>query len=273
MHIDDTFDPEVGIFNSTMLAFGLIQQVTFPTHNKGNTLDLIFSEASDSVQFGKIHSGPMLTDYAIVFGELNIKKLKATRDQVTVGKFSTITDEMLLDEFNGDIPFNDQDLYQLIANLNDEFRCVIDTLAPPKELTLSTHPRQSWFNKSVKAQHKVVRNRERTWLKYKLNSNWIAYKKEQNIYNRLLTYSKHRSLSKEINDLIGNTTGLYKLTANLTGVTSQNPMPQGKTDMQLAEEFAEFFIDRVDKIHQQFQNTDAHVSEANNIPQLRRLAQ
>ena len=180
MHINDPFDPEAGIFNDTMSALGLIQQVTFPTHNKGNTLDLIFSEMGDSVQFGKIHSGPMLTDHAIVFGELNIKKLKATTEKVMVRKFTTITDEMLLEEFNEDIPFDDQDqdLDQLIANLNDEFKHVIDTLAPPKEVTLSAHPRQPWFNDAVKAQHKVVRRREHTWLKYKLDLNWIAYKKE-----------------------------------------------------------------------------------------------
>ena len=48
-------------------------------------------------------------------------------------------------------------------------------------------------------------------------------------------------------------------------------MPQGKTDTQLAEEFAEFFIDKIDKIHQQFQNTVAYISEANDIPQLRKF--
>ena len=178
MNIDDPFDSEAGIFNDTMMAFGLIQQVTIPTHNKGNTLDLMFSKASDTVQFEKIHSGPMLTDNAIVFGELNIKKPKTMRDKVTVRKCSTITDEMLLEEFNGDLSFYDQDLDQLIAKLNDEFKCVIDTLAPPEEITLSTHPRQPWFDSAVKTQHKVVRNRERAWLKYKLNSKWLAYKKE-----------------------------------------------------------------------------------------------
>ena len=44
MHIDDPLDPEACIFNDTLSALGLIQQVTFPTHTKGNTLDLIFSE-------------------------------------------------------------------------------------------------------------------------------------------------------------------------------------------------------------------------------------
>ena len=163
IHIDDPLDPEAGIFNDTMSALGLIQQVTFPTHTKGNTLDLIFSEMGDSIQFGKIHSGPILTDHAIVFGELNIKKFKVTTEKVMVRKFSTTTDEMLLEEFNENIPFDDQDqnLDRLITNLNDEFKCVIDTLASPKEVTLSTHPRQPWYNDAVKTQHKVVRRRER----------------------------------------------------------------------------------------------------------------
>ena len=85
---------------------------------------------------------------------------------------------MLLEEFNGDLPFNDQDLDQLINKLNNEFKCVIDVLAPPKEVILNTHPRQPWFNGTIKAQHKMVRNRECAWLKYKLDSNWLAYKKE-----------------------------------------------------------------------------------------------
>ena len=44
-------------------------------------------------------------------------------------------------------------------------------------------------------------------------------------------------------------------------------MPQNKNDAQLAEEFTEFFIDKIDKIHQQFH----YISETNDIPQLRKF--
>ena len=273
IHIDDPLDPEAGIFNDTMSALGLIQQVMFPTHTEGNTLDFIFSEMGDSIQFGKIHLGPMLTDHAIVFGELNIKKLKVTTEEVMVHKISAITDEILLEEFNENIPFDDQnqDLDQLITNLNDELKCVINTLVPPKKVTLSTHPRQPWYNDAVKTQHKVAGRRECAWLKYKLDSNWIAYKKEQNIYNRLITYSKRQSLCEKINDLRENTKELYKLTANLTGKAPQNPMPENKSDAQLAEEFTEIFLDKIDKICQQFHNTVAYISEEKDIPQLKKF--
>ena len=79
-------------------------------------------------------------------------------------------------------------------------------------------------------------------------------------------------MSKKINGLKGNTKGLYKLTVNLTDASALNPMPPGKTDAQLAEEFAEFFIDKIYRIRQHFLNIDAYVSETCNTPQLRRFS-
>ena len=48
-------------------------------------------------------------------------------------------------------------------------------------------------------------------------------------------------------------------------------MPQDKNDVQLAEEFTEFFIDKIDKIRQQFHNTVAYISEAKDTPQLKKF--
>ena len=173
MHVDDPFDQEACIFNDTMLAFGLAQHVSLLTHNRGNTLDLMFTEVNDAIHFGNVQTGPMLSDHAFVHGELDSKKPKTLRHKIIIRKFSAITDEMLLDEFNDDLPFDDQDLYILITKLDDELKRVIDTLAPPKEVTLSTHQRQPWVDDTVKS-HRVVRNRECVWLKYKLDSNWKA---------------------------------------------------------------------------------------------------
>ena len=38
---------------------------------------------------------------------------------------------------------------------------------------------------------------------------------------------------------------LYKLVAQLTGSVSANPMPYAEWDLQLAEEFADFFQDNI----------------------------
>ena len=145
------------------------------------------------------------------------------------------------------MPF-DGDLDQLITKLDTELRRVIDSLAPTKEVTVLTHRRQPWYDETVKSQHKVVRDRERVWNKYKLESTWIAYKKERNIYNRLLKFKKRQVLSNRVNDLKGDTKALYKLTNNVTGSESSNPMPPNKSDAQLADELADFFLDKIGKI-------------------------
>ena len=45
-------------------------------------------------------------------------------------------------------------------------------------------------------------------------------------------------------------------------------MPRNKMNIQLADEFAEFFIEKIHRIRQQFTYTDAYISESSDIPHL-----
>ena len=122
MHTEDPFDAEANIFNETMMAFGLTQHVTSPTHNRGNILNLIFSELGDAIQVGIVQSGLALSDHLLVHASLSVKKQSSTRDKITIRKFTVITDEMLNSEFNDEIPFDDEDLNTLIAKLEMELK-------------------------------------------------------------------------------------------------------------------------------------------------------
>ena len=49
-------------------------------------------------------------------------------------------------------------------------------------------------------------------------------------------------------------------------------MPEGKTDAQLAGEFASFFLDKIEKIRLQFKNTYEYLTEVNaSVPGLHEL--
>ena len=176
-----------------------------------------------------------------------------------------------MEEYNDNLLQENNDLDTLIVKLNDELKGVIGTLTPPKEVSLSSHPKKPWFDSNVKNQHKVVRNCERVWLKYKLQSNWTTYKVERNIYTRLLNLKKRQAISHKVNELRGNTKGLYQLTTNLTGNKPSNPMPPGKSDAELADNFMNFFLNKIHKIRQQFMGTDAYSSEPSDTPRLRRF--
>ena len=60
----------------------------------------------------------------------------------------------------------------------------------------------------------------------------------------LLTQVKTTKIKEKINDCHNDTKKLYELVVYQTGTATENPLPPGKTDDQLAEDFAEFFMNK-----------------------------
>ena len=75
--------------------------------------------------------------------------------------------------------------------------------------------------------------------------------KERNVYSRLLIYHKKQTIFKKINESRNDTKQLFHLINNITMSKTPNPMPEGKMDAQLAEEFASFFLEKIEKIRLQ----------------------
>ena len=52
-------------------------------------------------------------------------------------------------------------------------------------------------------------------------------------------------ITEKVIECAGNTKKLYSLVSYLTRSEIENPMPPGKTDGELAEEFAEYFMQKI----------------------------
>ena len=46
---------------------------------------------------------------------------------------------------------------------------------------------------------------------------------------------------------------LYKIINNITGTKEDNPMPLGDSDMEIAQSFVEYFMEKIDKIRDKFE--------------------
>ena len=53
VHVNDECDIDANIFNDMMIAMGLKQWVTFPTHCNGNTLDLVMTQLGSKLTVNK----------------------------------------------------------------------------------------------------------------------------------------------------------------------------------------------------------------------------
>ena len=79
-------------------------------------------------------------------------------------------------------------------------------------------------------------------------------------------------ISKTINESKNDMKQLFHLVNSITMSKAPNPMPEGKTDAQLAGEFASFFLNKIKKIRFQFQNTNQYIPEVSaSVPRLHEL--
>ena len=68
----------------------------------------------------------------------------------------------------------------------------------------------------MKALKRKVRKYEKKWLKYKLDSLWVAFKKVRNSYFGLLNKKKKSSIQNKIQECTKDSRKLHKLVSNLT---------------------------------------------------------
>ena len=160
IHTEDLSSSNTVIFNESMEALGLEQHVKFLTHRCGNTLDLIFTEVWFGPTPAAPHRGPLLSDHHLVSLQLHHKKEIPSRKEVPMRKIDKLTTESLAMEFKPGLVCETKDLPTLISQLDGKLKRTLDTLAPEKKCSVTTHVKQPWFDHFVRERHAVVRNRE-----------------------------------------------------------------------------------------------------------------
>ena len=162
-------------------------------------------------------------------------------------------------------------LSQAYNQFDKELQVMLDRVAPSKTINITNKPRKLWFNKYIRDQRNVVRNRERTWKCCGSEHQWKASRTERNIYNRLLIYHKYQSLTKKIKECNKDTKTLFSIVNDITN-NKKNPMPEGKNPNELKEDLATFFLDKITKIHEKFTNIDPYIPDQNQVPKFTRFA-
>lgn len=124
----------------------------------------------------------------------------------------------------------------------------MDKLAPEKTRTIVIRENKEWFTDELRHWRSRVRRRERIYRKYGEDHQWRALQKVRNSYNFKLKETKKKVNSDLITNCKGDTKRLYQTFNKLTGVKKENPLPEGKSNDELAEEFADFFLSKIEII-------------------------
>ena len=104
-----------------------------------------------------------------------------------------------------------------------------------------------------------MQNHERCWCKYKLEPNWTAFKHECNKYRSMLRSIGKEDISTKVAVCKQDTKKLYSLVNRIVGHTSENSMPKHNSNDQLAEEFANYFMDKIKKIRDDLEQHSKYI--------------
>ena len=263
----DTDDPNATMFTEILDAMGLVPHVKTSTHKAGHTLDQVYTVLDSQIKISGCCQGTLLSDHYIIQCQASIPTNITVSRSVTSRKLIDIDHKAFMNDINCEA-INMTNIDEAIKTLNAELLRVLDKHAPLKERRVTERKKEPWYEGHIKQQKKVVRNREHIWRKYKQYHQWKAFTVERNRCNRMLAGSKLRTISNKIEECGSNTKKLYNLVNNITGRVKINPMPPGKSDQLLANEFAEYFLNKIDKIRDDLVSSQTYLPTPRDVAQL-----
>ena len=186
--------------------------------------------------------------------DVNISKPENRTKIIEIRPTTSITVDRFSKHFDPNKILEAQTLSGTIELFNNMVEHAIDQIVPVKKVTSTRNITQPWYDNDIKAQHQIVRRGEWLWKKYKLKSLWKAYQQERNHYVKMIRYKKQHHMCIKIKSKKNDTKNLYKLINHLTRNETQNRLPYSDSDSDLSNRFASYFIEKIDRIRDKFNN-------------------
>ena len=178
---------------------------------------------------------------------LNIPKESSNRKEIMYRKPKDVDLTQLVREMSLE-DIKTENLDEMVQMLEENLSNALNKQAPVVTKVITERKKKPWFGDDLKQQKRIVRRREKVFRKYRSQSCWTALVRERKKYRKMLFDAKTVCYSKKVEDCKGDVKGLYRMVNTLMGTSSENPLPNHTSDKDLAEEFANFFMGKIQKI-------------------------
>ena len=131
-----------------------------------------------------------ISDHGLISATIDVQKdvLKITKKKIR--NLKEVNQAMRIKNFHPSHLKQKTNTNEAYSQLNLQLQEMLDKSTPEKIVKQPEKPQNLWFNHTLHEQQKIVKNRERTWRKYKKQHHWKAYTMERNRYICQLHYFK-----------------------------------------------------------------------------------
>ena len=88
----------------------------------------------------------------------------------------------------------------------------------------------------------------------------------------MMKFYKRHSIFVKIKENHTNPRQLYKIVSSLIRQDNTNPLPDARSDQELAEQFAEFFLQKIETIREKFNNITPYTTDPKDKPELTKFS-
>ena len=250
-HVDNIHDRDARLFTELLDNFNLINHVREPTHNLGHTLDLVITR-SDSSIVSHVHIDDIISDHLAVGFKIDA----ATKQVNTVHQYRSIKD-IDKEKFDNVLHQSElctntpEDMDSLVRMYNTTLRSLLDKHAPLK--MRNTKKRKSaWYNDEIHRARQKRRKLTRAWQKTPTTTNMKAMLSQRDTVRQQIDQAKSDYYQDSVMTNANDSRKLFKTMNQMMNVRQANPLPSNKTDIDNANDFNHFFINKIKKLKERF---------------------
>ncbi len=165
--------------------------------------------------------------------------------------------------------YENDSLDSLINNYNEEFTVLLDKHAPLKQREVSIRKQNPWYDDNIRNEKLIRRRLERKKNRTKLSVDIEAFKSQKNKVNELIVQQKTDYYSKLIEENKDDPRKLFNTINRTLHTKGETPLPTHESDDLLANQFNNYFSDKIEKIrndldhHNDNQDQDQEIKKYN----------
>ena len=254
LHVDAP-TAEVKSFLDILDSFDSTQFTTSSTHVSGHILDLVITPKDSDLIISNVVAGHLISDHHMLSFNLKLNKPPLIRHKITSRSLKRINQTL----FREDISHMVQKLHNCNSiDLPSEYHSnlvrILDKHAPLKTKVVLRDRKCAWFDSEATRLKSIVRTKEKVWRRSQSEESLAQFKIARRTYRNHLSKKKEDHFKSAISDASGDSRQMYNVLNGLLGRTSKNPMPSATDDLSLANDFADFFNAKVEKIRSALAN-------------------
>ena len=250
LHVNDRENSSGSRFLDLLESVGLVNHINVPTHNKGNTLDLIITRKDCDFEVHDVRASFFISDHSFVSVKTKLYCSKCIKKTIVFRKIKDID----IAKFKKDLsethlcvsPSDNLDV--LVSQYHDCISELLNKHAPKITKCIKEIPDCPWYTSELNKLKCERRKAEYKWRKSKSEQDHEAFKRCRNRFRNKCETKKLEYYKNKVENCEGDQKKLFKVLESLTSRKNDTPYPEHSSVDELANKFGQFFMEKIDKV-------------------------